>query len=119
MIQLDLIARIRRGELNFERFVELLETRGYVTEQDCEEGCSFVSTAMEASRQEDFDTLFAALFPGRLNTVSLSCVATDEGGQRGAFAYALFNRNIIEREDIISVLTEENRETDRWLASGT
>jgi hypothetical protein len=119
MSQFDLISRTRRGELNFERLAELLETRGYVTEQDCEEGCSFSSTAMEACRQDDFDSLFAVLLPNRLNTISLSCVATDDGGPRGGFSYALFNSNVIEREGILAVLIEENRETERWLASNT
>ncbi len=119
MVPLNLIALVRRGELNFERFVEILSTRGYLTEEDREAGCSMVSTVMEAANQEDFDALFALLLPGVLNNISLSCVATDEGGPRGAFAYALHNTNVIEREDVITVLVAENRETAKWLENGT
>lgn len=116
---LTLIARVRRGELNFERFVEVLSTRGYVTEEDHEEGCSFVSSAMEAARQYDFDVLFALLLPEVLNDISLSCAATDEGGPPGAFAYALFNTNVIDREDVLGILVKENRRTAKWLESNT
>jgi hypothetical protein len=114
-----LIALVRRGELNFERFVEILSTRGYITEETNEEGCGFGSSAMEAARQEDFDALFTALLPGVLHNITLSRVATDEGGKPNAFAYALFNTNIIDSDDVLGILVEENRETNKWDESNT
>lgn len=110
---LSLIAFVRRGDLNFERFVEVLSTRGYITEQDHEAGCSMVPLGMEAARQEDFDALFKLLMPGRLNEIELSCRATDAGGLRGAFSYALFNSNVVDDETIKHILTKENEEIAR------
>ena len=114
-----LIELVRKGELNFERFVEILSTRGYITEETHEDGCSFGSTAMEAARQEDFDALFALLLPGVLSDISLSCAATDEGGLSGGFAYALFNTKVIDREEVLCNLAEENRETTKWIEGNT
>lgn len=108
---LTLIARVRRGELNFERLVEILSTRGYVTEQQDEECCNFISTAMESSNQEDFDALFKLLLPGQLNDILISCAATDKGGQPGGFAYGLYNSNAIDREDMLRILISESRKT--------
>jgi len=114
-----LIALVRRGELNFERFVEILSTRGYITEETNEEGCGFGSSAMEAAYQEDFDALFTVLLPGALHNITLSCVATDEGGHPGAFAYALFNTDIIDNKDVLAILVEENHETNKWVERNT
>lgn len=116
MPESSLIAFVRRGNLNFERFVEVLSTRGYITEQDHEAGCSLASSAMEAARQEDFDALFKLLMPGRLNDIQLSCKATDAGGMQGAFSYALFNSNVVDDEEIKQVLVKENEEIARWHA---
>jgi hypothetical protein len=114
-----LIARIRKRELNFERFVEILTTRGYFTEQVHEEGCGFSSVAMEAAKQNDFDSLYQLLMPDapRNHNISLSCIATDEGGLRGGYSYALFNENLISRGNIKNLLIEENRATSRWIES--
>ena len=108
-----LIALVRRKELNFERFVEILSTRGYITEETHENGCIFGSTSMECAQQEDFDLLFTQLLPETLNEISLSCAATDEGGSTGSYSYALFNTNVIDREDVLKILVEENRKTNK------
>lgn len=103
----SLIARVRRGELNFERFIEILSTRGYITENNHEEGCSFGSSAMEAARQDDLDTLFSALMPGVMNDIALSCASTKLSGPGNVYSYALFNKNIIDREEIHNILKTE------------
>lgn len=112
---LSLIARVRRAELNFERLVQILSTTGYLTEQHDEEGCNFISTAMESSNQEDFDALFGLLLPGRANEILISCAATDKGGPPGGFAYGLYNSNLIDREDMLRILMIENEDTARSL----
>lgn len=114
MIRLTLIDRVRRGEINFERFVEILAMRGFITEQSNDERCGFGSTAMEKARQHDFDALFALLLPSVLNNILLSCAATDEGGLSGAFSYALFNSNVIDRKEVLDILIDENRKTAEW-----
>ena len=112
---LNLIARVRRGELDFERLVEILTTRGYITEQDIESNCSFVASAISATRQDDFNTLFAEVFPDLENTVRLSDAATDVGGPKGSYLYALFNANVIDRERVLEILISENRKINNWL----
>lgn len=107
-----LICRTRRGELNFERLVEHLASVGFITESDRIEGCGFGSTAMESARQEDFDALFKLFFPGHSHSIELSCAATDAGGIKGCFSYALFNSNVIEHEEVKHILRKENRENN-------
>ena len=41
MEKFSLIDRVRRGELNFEFLVQILDETGYITEDDNHEGCSF------------------------------------------------------------------------------
>jgi hypothetical protein len=114
---MDLVARVRRGDLNFERFVELMQEPGYISENDQENSCGFGSSAMEAVKQEDFNKLFEFFFPERICNISVQCVATDDGGERGAFAYALFNANVVTRERMLKFLRLENKKTSAWIAA--
>lgn len=106
---LGIIDRVRRGEINFERLVEILRHAGYITEENQEAGCGFGSSAMEAVHQEDFEKLFAFFFPGEHCDIAIACIATDEGGQSGAYAYALFNSNKVSRPAMQQILERQNR----------
>lgn len=108
--ELSLIARVRRGDLNFERLVEVLSTRGYVIDSQPEQGISFGRVAIDRARQEDFDALFKVLMPGQLNDIKLMALATDQGGVPGLFTNALFNRNLIDYETMKELLLQFNRE---------
>lgn len=114
---MDLISRVRRGEINFERLVEILRSRGYITEQQQEKGCGFGSSAMEAARQNEFEALFSFFFPHEVCDIEIQCAATNAGGGPGefAYAYALFNSNAITRTEILAVLQAENEKTYAWL----
>lgn len=105
---MNLVTRVRKGELSFERFVEIMRNRGYITEQSHEEGCSFGSSAMEAVHQEEFQVLFSFFFPGEDCDIEIKCAATDDGGTPGAFIYALYNSKAIDREVVLGVLRTEN-----------
>jgi hypothetical protein len=103
--------RIGRGEFNFERFVEILSSRGYITEHEDE--VSFGSSAMEYFQQEEFDTLLQFFFPNRLNNIELKCASTDRGGQKNAYSYALYNENVVSRDEVFKVLEKINRARNR------
>jgi len=107
----SLIARVRRGEINFERLVEVLSERGYITDVPAEEGIGFGRASMDQTWQEDFDALFSLLLPGIYNDIKLDCTATDKDGIPGCFTYALFNKNVIDREDMTQILMRLNRAT--------
>ena len=67
---------------------------------------------MEAARQEDFDRLFVFFFPRRPNTITLVCIASNEGFEiygPGAWSYALFNSEVQDESDVRRVLATENR----------
>ena len=116
-LPMDLIARVRRGDLNFERFIELMREPGYIGEHGQENGCGFGSSAMEATKQEDLNLLFEFFYPGKACDILVQCVATDEGGEPGAFEYALFNANVITRDQMLARLKLENLKTAEWLRS--
>lgn len=109
MPNLSLIARVCCADINFERLVEVLSFPGYVTDVNPEAGIGFGRVAMDKARQDDFDALFDILMPSRRNTINLQSIATDEGGQPGAFTYALFNSKVIGYEDMKKILVEMNR----------
>lgn len=110
MDNLSLIDLVRRGELSFERLVEVLSDRGYVTEHDRDQKCRLGASLIERAQQEQFDALFEFFYPGRLNDVQLSKLATDRGGPvSGAFSYALFNINVVSRERMHGILVELNK----------
>ncbi|BEP48558.1 hypothetical protein [Variovorax sp. V116] len=106
---LSLIGRVRRGELNFERLVEVLSERGYVTDVDHEEGLGFIRSSVNQTRREDFDALFKLLMPGRLNDIELMTTASSEGTHPGTPTYAVFNTNRISYEDMRTLLADMNR----------
>jgi len=54
--------------------------------------------------------LFAFFFPGRLNDIELRCAATKSGATLNAYGYALYNANVIDREEVLKILESENRE---------
>jgi hypothetical protein len=110
--ELSLKEGIRAGRFSFEKLVELLGNSGYITEAMATEGLALQSTTMEMLSQQDFDELFAFFYPGRLNEIEVFCIATDKGGPRGAFSYALYNRNQISHEQVISILRKENMEAE-------
>ena len=105
----SLIGRVRRCEVNFEELVEVLSTRGYVTDSDGPQGLGFGRVAIAQARQHDFDALFKLLMPGQLNTIQLMSYGTDKGGEPGCFTTALFNTNVIELQDMKQILMEMNR----------
>lgn len=106
----SLIARVRRREVNFEQLVEVLSTRGYVTDSDGSNGLGFGRVAIAQARQHDFDALFTLLMPGVLNTIRLMSHGTDKGGIPGSFTTALFNTDVIEYEEMKQVLIEMSRQ---------
>jgi hypothetical protein len=111
----SLIARVRRREVNFEQLVEVLSTRGYVTDSDGSNGLGFGRAAIDQARQHDFDALFILLMPGELNTIRLMSHGTDKGGVPGSFTTALFNTNVIEYEEMNQVLIAMNRQQNEEL----
>lgn len=113
-LDFSLIARVRRSEVNFEQLVEVLSTRGYVTDSDGLNGLGFTRSAIDKAHQHDFDALFKALMPGELNTIKLSTRATAKGGD-GSYTTALFNTNVIEFAAMDQVLIEMNRQQNEGL----
>jgi hypothetical protein len=109
-LDFSLIGRVRRGQVNFERLVEVLSTRGYITDSDGSEGLGFMRSAIDQAHQHDFDALFKVLMPGKLNTIRLMTHGTDKGGVPGSFTTALFNKDVVEYEEINQVLIEMNRQ---------
>jgi hypothetical protein len=103
--ELSLIDSVRRGELDFERLVEVLSSEGYLTDADGSEGLGFVSARIEAARQEHFDALWKFFYPGKRHDIRLRSCATNKGFTlRGDFNYALFNENQISYEDVMHAL---------------
>ncbi len=106
-----LIRRLRTGNLDFERFIELLTTRGYILECDNEFG--FSSNELESLgdviSSEVFPIVFKLLMPGILNDITIHCHATDEGGDRGCFAYGIYNPRIMDYKQFHAVLVMENQ----------
>lgn len=102
--------RVLTGDINFSALVDALSKKGYITEVNFPEGAGLCSSHMEALKQEEFDALFAFFYPGTLNTISLSCIATNKGGAcpTGAHAYALINTDVISERDGLDILEREN-----------
>lgn len=102
--------RVQTGDIDFSALVEALSEKGYITEVDFPEHAGLCSSHMEGLSQGEFDALFAFFFPGRLNTISLHCIATNEGGTfpTGAHAYALLNTNVISTQEGLDILEREN-----------
>lgn len=104
-----LINRVARGEFSFLRLVEILSNEGYLTEHSAHPNCSFGSGAMKVATQSEFDALHKFLLPGAWNDISVSTTATDKGGIKDVYSYALFNTKIISQEDMTDILIRENR----------
>lgn len=102
--------RVLTGDIDFSALVEVLSEKGYLTEVDFPDGAGLCSSHMEMLGQEEFDALFAFFYPGRLNTINLRCIATNEGGAcpAGAYAYALINRNMLSEREGLDILKREN-----------
>lgn len=109
MLDLSLIAHVRRGSLKFQLLVDVLSGRGYVTDTADESGLGLISATIEQAGQDDFDALFKVLMPGELNDIKIRAIATDKGGPPGSFTYALFNENVISYEDVMAVLIDINK----------
>jgi hypothetical protein len=110
----SLISAVRRGELDFERLVVVLSKAGHLTDIDGNQGLGFTRTRIEGARQEDFDALFQFFYPGEGHSIELRSCATDKGfAQRGAYTYALFNENIVSREEIMAMLIRLNAQQER------
>ncbi len=114
-LEFSLIARVRRREVNFEQLVDVLSTRGYVTDSDGPKGLGFIRSAIDKAHQEDFDALFEVLMPGRLNTIRLMKHGTDKGGAPGSFTTALFNTEVIDLAEMDQVLIAMNRQEHQGL----
>lgn len=102
--------RIARGEFDFFRFVEILSTKGFITEAQNDPRCPVGSNTMEYLQQDEFDALFSFFLPRQLNDIELACAATNRGSVGHAYSYALFNANAISREEVLDILERENRE---------
>jgi len=109
----ELFGRVRRGEINLELLVATLRGRGFITERDQEHGCGFSPPAMEALDREDFERLFEFFFPDEICDIEIHCASTDEGGKSGAYAYALFNANVVSRDDMLERLKKQNQKSPR------
>jgi hypothetical protein len=110
----SLISAVRRGELDFERLVEVLSKAGHLTDIDGKQGLGFTRTRIEGARQEDFDALFQFFYPCESHSIKLRSCATDKGFlQRGAYTYALFNENIVSREEMMVMLVRLNAQQER------
>lgn len=110
----SLISAVRSGELDFERLVKVLSKAGYLTDIDGNQGLGFASTRIEGARQEDFDALFQFFYPGEGHSIKLRSCATDKGFVHGgAYTYALFNENIVSREEMMTMLMRLNAQQER------
>ena len=120
MIQRDfsLIDSVRRGELKFERFVEVLSKDGYTTDADGNQGLGFIRTRISAARQEDFDSLWEFFYPGQGHDIRLNTCASDEGfAVSGGYTYALFNETLVSRQEMMDTLKRRNAKQERELSS--
>lgn len=106
--ELTLIRRVLRGELNFERLVEILRKDGYLIDEVAPEGCGFGRVAIDSVDQEDFDSLFKFFYPGEVFEIEICKVATDKGGSCGAFSYALFNSRKLDYDEMLDLLYQHN-----------
>ena len=107
-VELSYKEMVRAGCFSFEVLVKQLGEVGYITENSPIKKCELISPTMELFKQEDFDELFSFFYPDRENDIKILCVASDEGSERGAFSYALYNTNRITREQIMEILHREN-----------
>jgi hypothetical protein len=116
--EFSLIDSVRRGELDFERLVKVLFSEGYLTDADGKEGLGFVSVRIEAARQEDFNKLWKFFYPGQGHDIQLRSCATDKGfAARGSFTYALFNEQLVSREEMMERLERLNAKMEREFPS--
>jgi hypothetical protein len=116
--EFSLISSARRGELDFERMVDVLRTEGYLTDVDGNEGLGFTSTRIEVAQQEDFDALFKFFYPGEGHSIELQSCANDKGfAQSGAYTYALFNETLISRDEMMARLMRFNVQQERKFPS--
>ena len=120
MIQHDfsLIDSVRRGELEFERFVEVLSKDGYTTDVDGHQGLGFIRSRISAARQEDFDRLWEFFYPGQGHDIELDSCASDEGfAVSGGHTYALFNKTLVSRQEMMLTLRRLNAKMERKLSA--
>ena len=107
--------RVASGCFDFDSFVEVMQNHGYITEIDAPDGAGIISSDMERTftLQKEFDQLFLFFYPNTLNDIKLECAATNKGFEieAGAFSYALYNENIIKREEVIEILIRENKKS--------
>jgi hypothetical protein len=116
--EFSLIDSVRRGELDFERLVKVLSSEGYLTDADGSDGLGFVSTRIEAARQEDFDALWKFFYPNEGHSIALKSCATDQGfAVRGGFTYALFNETLVSRAEMLAKLVQLNAKMEREFPS--
>lgn len=102
--------RVLTGDIDFSALVEALSEQGYLTEIEFPERAGMSSSHMERLTQEEFDELFAFFYPDRVSSISLECIATNEGVTHptGAYSYALINRAVLSHQEGIDILEREN-----------
>lgn len=105
----NLIDLVRRGELNFEYFVERLRDPGYIVEGCGGVGGSLAQSPMDQASKDDLKRLFEFFYPTVALDIELKQAATDEGGQPGAFTNALFNADLVSRDDVLQRLRRHNK----------
>lgn len=111
--ELSLVQRVRCGTLNFDRFVELMRTDGYIIDATTHAGGGFTRAAIDSINQEDFESLFNFFYPTEVLDIELSKAATDEGGQCGVFSSAVFNAKNLERQEVMALLRDHNKRFNR------
>lgn len=105
--------RVAEGSFNLNEFIEIMQGDGCITEINTPEGVGLPSPYMErtSTLQEEFNELFKFFYPRQLNDIEFECVATNKGFKvpAGAYSYALFNKNVITREQVQEILIKENQ----------
>lgn len=104
--------RIGSCNFNFESFVKVLQSDGYITEDKYPEDASLSSSYMEklGLSQEEFDLLFEFFYPNETNDIVLRCLSTNDGCKAGSnvSTYALYNTNVIIESKVKKILIQEN-----------
>lgn len=113
-----LIVRVRQGVLSFERLVEVLATEGYLTDADGADGLGFSRVCIDATHQEDFDSLWNFFYPDAGHDIQLSSCASDKGfAVSGGFTNALFNETLVSRDEMMQTLERLNAKMEREFPS--
>jgi hypothetical protein len=114
----SLTSMVRRGELNFELLAEVLFRPGYLIEASSDDGLNLGSVVIERARQEDFEALWRFFYPNEGHSITLRSCASDKGfAVRGGYTYALFNEQLVSREEMMEKLERLNAKMEQKFPS--